>query len=139
MKDSDNFTAHPTAHDKYVMKENPQTESILEKAKRAAASFAHAKEYAFFCYSCREHGLSYVRFEDHDGEGPKQFRVSCGKCCWSPKKKYASLEQVERFQRARARIPSSPIPPPVWPPEPRKSVVQSEASREAWEKLFGKD
>ena len=141
MKDDEDFSPQPTAQHKYVMDDEVSRPpiSIIERARKAAARLAHAKEYAFFCYSCREHGLRDVRFREDGGEGPKQFRVSCGECCWSPRKKYASLEQVEKFRRARERIQSSASPPPVWPPEPPKPVVQSEAVREAFEKLFGKN
>lgn len=143
MTDSDDFTTHPTAQNKYVVQTKPQTESILEKATKAAARRANAKRNAFSCYMCWKHDISFLSVYERHTEGPEQFVITCWKCKKHPRKKYASLEQVEKLAGAYPQISISSfetrIPRRVWPPEPPKPIVQNEAAREAWEKLFGKD
>lgn len=141
MTDSDDFTAQTTARDKYDMDEKPQTDSMLARARRAAARDANAKEHAFTCYMCWKHGIQCLEVYDRCIEGPEQFVFTCWKCKSHPKKKYASLQQVEKFDRAYPKLDilGLRIPPAVWPPEPRLPTALSEASRENFEKLFGKD
>lgn len=148
MKDDEDFPAHMTARDKYDMEEKPLTESILERVEKAAERLrmenerrANAKEYAFSCYKCWKHGTRFLEVRDQGVEGPEQFVFTCWKCKSHPKKKYASLKQVEKFDCAYPKLDILGLrtPPPVWPPEPRKPVVQNEASRFYFEKMFGKD
>lgn len=143
MTDLYDFSAHPTARNKYDMEVKPQTESILEKAMMAAARRANAKEYAFSCYKCWKHGVRFLTVYEQNREGPEQFVITCWKCNEHPKKKHASLEQIEKFARAYPSIDISSFetraPRRVWPPEPPKPAVQNEAARAAFEKLFGKD
>ncbi len=138
MEDSEDFTAQTTARDKYNMEE--KTESMLEKAERAAARRANAKKYAFTCYMCWKHGTRFLDVKDRGIEGPAQFEIICWKCKTHPKKGFASFEQMEKFARAYPNVEvfESPPPPPVWPPEPPEPVIQSEAARANFEKLFGK-
>ena len=150
MKDSDDFAAQPTAQNKYVMEEEAQAESILERVEKAAERLrkederrANAKEYAFSCYKCWKHGTRFLTVYEQCYDGPEQFVITCWKCKSHPKKTHASLAQVEKFARAHPEISISSFetrrPRPVWPPEPPLPTARSEAAREAWEKLFGKD
>lgn len=147
MNDSNDFEPQPTAQNKYDMDEKTQSDSMLERVKKAAERARkeadcryYAKEYAFSCYLCWKHGTRCLTVYEQCFEGPEQFSISCWKCHDQPKKKHASLAQIEKFARAYPRIDISSFETRRRPQVPyRKPVVQNEAARENFEKLFGKD